>query len=396
MPEQALSDVRVLDLTWHIAGPYCTKLLAGLGAEVVKIERPGGGDPARRTGPFIKDEPHPEMSGLFHHLNTGKKSITLNLKTASGVKLFRELVKDADILAENFRPGVMANFELGYETLEKLNPKLVMTSISNFGSSGPYRDYKMTEIVADAMGGSMYVSGEPDRQPLKQAGSQAQYQAGLNAFVATVAALYYADETGIGQHVESSIMEIMNSIVQYPVIAYLYQETIETRRGNVGMIHPWGIYFCKDGYIGIAATSPLWQHLVDLIDTPEMRDEKISTMLGRILDRDAVDAAMYPWLMDHTREEIYHAGQKKGIPISLVRTPEDLLNAPQYWARGFWGEVDHPEMGRLTCPGAPGLMSETPWQTRRAPLLGEHNEEVYSKLGYTKDDLVKLREEGVI
>ncbi|MDY7033363.1 MAG: CoA transferase [Thermodesulfobacteriota bacterium] len=397
MAEQALSDVKVLDLSWHIAGPYCTKLLAGLGAEVVKIERPGQGDPARSIGPFFNDEPHPEKSGLFHHLNTGKKSITLNLKSSTGKNIFLQLVQEADILVENFSPGVMAGFGLTYEVLEELNPKLVMTSISNFGSSGPYRDYKMTEIVAQALGGLMYITGDLDRVPLKPVGSQAQYQAGLNSFVGTMAAFYGANGTGIGQYVESSIMETMNSILEYSLLEYLYQGRIEVRKGNKGAAHPWGMYFCKDGYIGIAVVGKLWDRLVEWIDTPEIRSESIDSIVKRVFNRDEVDAALYPFFMDHTREEIYHQGQERKIPISLVRSPEDLVNAPQYRARGFWVDIDHPETGTLTYPGAPAIMSETPWQTIRPPLLGEHNEEIYcNRLGYTKEDLVKLKEMSII
>ena len=207
MPEQALSDVKVLDLTWHIAGPYCTKLLAGYGAEVIKVERPGEGDPTRRMGPFFKDDPHPEKSGLFLHLNTNKKGITLNLKSATGKKILKALVSDADILVESFSPRVMPSLGLDYQTLEQINPKLVMVSISNFGQSGPYRDFKASEIVEYAMGGEMYSTGTAGREPLKLGGNVTQYQAGTVAAVATMGALYSAECQEVGQHVDVSIME---------------------------------------------------------------------------------------------------------------------------------------------------------------------------------------------
>jgi len=162
--EQALSDVRVLDLTHYVAGPYCTKLLADYGAEVVKIEKPGEGDGARRMGPFLGDGPHPEKSGLFLHLNTSKKGITLNLKTRTGIEIFKKLVKDVDILVENFEPRVMTSLGMDYETLADINPRLVMTSISNFGQTGPYRDYKATELVISAMGPHMFFEGEHNRE----------------------------------------------------------------------------------------------------------------------------------------------------------------------------------------------------------------------------------------
>jgi len=191
MADQALSGVKVLDLTWYIAGPYCTKLLASSGAEVLKIEKPAEGDPARRIGPFLGDDPHPEKSGLFLYLNTGKRSITLDLKTGAGKGIFKELAREADLVVESFSPGTMARLGLEYETLEKLNPRLVMTSISNFGQNGRYRDYRSAHLVHNAAGGWMYSIGEPHREPLQVGGWVAYYVAGVSAAVATAAALYH-------------------------------------------------------------------------------------------------------------------------------------------------------------------------------------------------------------
>ncbi|MGH8056805.1 MAG: CaiB/BaiF CoA transferase family protein [Candidatus Entotheonellia bacterium] len=186
MAVSALADVTVLDLTHHIAGPYCTKLLADFGAEVMKVERPDGGDPARRYGPFPHDEPHPERSALFLHLNTNKRGITLNLKSSAGREILRALVREVDILVENFTPHVMPKLGLAYAALESLNPRLVMTSISNFGQTGSYRDYKAQDIVMYAMGGAMNQTGVREREPLKMAGNLMQYQAGNMAAAATM------------------------------------------------------------------------------------------------------------------------------------------------------------------------------------------------------------------
>jgi len=169
MINQPLSGVKVLDLSWYISGPYCTKLLADYGADVLKVEMPGEGDPARKLGPFFKDDPHPEKSGLFLYLNTNKKGITLNLKSSWGNDVIKELVKDVDILVESFSPDVMERLGLSYEDLEKINPRLLFTSISNFGQFGPYRDYKASELIIYGMGGAMNESGLPDREPLKKA-----------------------------------------------------------------------------------------------------------------------------------------------------------------------------------------------------------------------------------
>ena len=204
---QPLAGLNVLDLTWHVAGPYATKLMADYGADVLKIERPGGGDPARRYGPFPNDAPHQERSGTFLHLNTNKRSITLNLKTAAAREIVFQLVKEIDIVVESFRPGTMAALGLDYATLKELNPRLVMTSVSNFGQSGPYRDFKGSEIIFYGMGGEMCATGFDDREPIKLGGTVGLYQAGTIAAVATMGALFGARGDDIGQQVDISIFE---------------------------------------------------------------------------------------------------------------------------------------------------------------------------------------------
>ena len=207
MQEQALADVRVLDLTHYISGPYCTKLLADYGADVLKIERPNSGDGSRRMGPFPKDEPDPEKSGLFLHLNTNKKSITLDLKSAETKAIVFRLVETVDIVVESFRPGTMESLGLGYEALKSAKPDIVLTSITNFGQTGPYRDYMLTDAMAYGMGGEMYSTGIADREPVKLAENVVLYQAGAVASVATMGALFASRMQAIGQHVDVSIME---------------------------------------------------------------------------------------------------------------------------------------------------------------------------------------------
>jgi CoA:oxalate CoA-transferase len=201
MPEGALADITVLDLTHHIAGPYCTKLLATYGAEVIKIERPGTGDPARQAGPFPGDIPHLEKSGLFLHLNTNKQSVTINLQHARGQTLVRELVKQVDVVVENFAPRVLPALGLSYADLEPLNPRLVMTSISNFGQTGPYRDWRAQDIVIYAMGGAMNITGLPDREPLRLALNLMAYQGGNVAATATMTGVLGAGRLGTGQYI---------------------------------------------------------------------------------------------------------------------------------------------------------------------------------------------------
>ncbi len=219
MEPQPLNDLRVIDLTHGIAGPYATKLMADFGADVIKVERPDGGDFARTLGPFPQDVPHPEKSGIFLFLNTNKRGVTLDLKTPEGVQALKELVKDADILVESFRPGVMERLGLGYAALEKINPNLVMTSVSNFGQTGPYRDYLGSELVLFAMGNRMHAAGLPDRHPLKLGGNHVQYQAGNAATMATIFAWYAQKYRGMGgQHIDLSIFESQMGSINYRLL----------------------------------------------------------------------------------------------------------------------------------------------------------------------------------
>ena len=274
MVEQALSDVQVLDLTWHIAGPYCTKLFADYGADVIKIEKPGEGDPARRMAPFFKDSPHPEKSGFFLHLNTNKRSITLNLKSSTGKKIFKDLVRDTDILVENFSPHVMPSLGLSYEELEKINPKLVMTSISNFGQTGPYRDYKASDIIEEGMGQAMYVRGLPDREPQKLAANIMGYQGGNVGATASMVAFHVARRKGIGQHVDVSIMECgLTAIDMRPgyLVGYQYTGLVGTREdAAVFGIMPFGVFPTQDGFVEIAVTPAHWPRIVKMLNMPDL------------------------------------------------------------------------------------------------------------------------------
>ena len=249
MFDQALEGVKVLDLTQYIAGPYCTKLMADYGADVIKVERPDGGDPARRLGPFYEDDPHHEKSGLFLYLNTNKRSVTLNLKVTSGLFILHELVKEADILVENYAPGVMDVWGLGYDALSEINPRLVMTSISNFGESGPYRDYKASELVLFGMGGEMHSIGMEGREPLKQGGNVAQYEAGAAAAAVTMGALWAADRDDEGQHLDISIFETQLGGVDRrhaALMAYAYSGRISVQQaGWAGPAFASGTLPCK-------------------------------------------------------------------------------------------------------------------------------------------------------
>ena len=396
MPEQALAGYKVLSLGQYVAGPYCACLLAGWGAEVIKIERPGTGDPARSMGPFFHDEPHPEKSLLFLHLNTGKKSITIDLKSETGKEIFKELVKDTNILVENFAPRVMPSLGLDYETLEKINPGLVMTSISNFGQTGPYRDFRSSEVVAQSLGGLTYMTGDLDRPPLKLGGYQAQYQGGLNGGMAALTALWHQGNTDLGQQIDISIMECIGSINEQLDAQWEYHREIAMREGQrwVGRAC-WGPYECQDGWVTMCLGGRRMRPLGDIVGEPALKNPEYYTNSRPLADE--IDVLLKPALQNITKDEFYHKGQEAGMPTGIVATPKDILESPQLRARNYLVEIDHPAVGKLTYPGAPVIANETPWTPGRAPLLGEHNEEIFTeRLGYSQKDLDKLKTHGVI
>jgi len=402
MTKTILEGVRVVEWAEMAAAPYCAKLLADLGAEVIKIEQPTDGDEARRRGPFLHDTPHQEKSGLFLYLNTNKMGITLNLDTATGRDIFRELIKETDILVEDKSPRRMKELGLDYGILEGINPRLIMTSITPFGQSGPYREYKAYPINSYSGGGlaailSDVLPEEVDR-PLKPWAYLSEYDCGLSAAIATVAALYSRLFIARGQHVDISKQESLITLERVEVCRQANDEgsfsTVVIGK-TVG-----GLHRCQDGYVMIL--TPMdhqWKALAKLMDKPEwVTEEKYKDEFARGEHAAELNEQIGQWVANRTAEEIYHSAQKLGCPIGMVSTVEDLLNSEQLKARGFFAEVDHPEIGRVKFPTAPYRFSKTPWRLKRpAPLLGEHNQQVYcERLGYSGEQMVKLREAGII
>lgn len=401
MGGQAFSDLKVLDCTEGVAGPYCTKLLADFGAEVIKIEKPGEGDVARRMPPFLNDEPHPEKSGTFFYLNTNKKSITLNLRNETGAKIFKELVKEADILIESFTPGIMSELGLSYETLSELNTRLIMTSISNFGQTSPYRHYEATSLTLFGLGGLMYTMrppGKPMNRPVVMGGLQAAYMTGLQSFVATIAALVNSTNTNQGTWIDIAAMECVASNLAYHFGQYSAMGL--NRRTNPYAIqgHPAGYScLCKDGWVSPTAGLGMTPNIALLVERPDLQDTPLfATPSVRMAEPEKFDAVMLPWLKEHDKWQITKEAQQLKVAFTPVLSPEELLEDDQLKAREFFVQADHPVMGKVKYPGAPAKSSETMWQAGRAPLLGEHNKNIYEKLGYTSDEIIRLREEGII
>ena len=397
---KALEGIKVLDLSREISGPYSTKLLAALGAEVIKVEPPGQGDMARQAGPFRNDRVDPETSALFLYLNTGKKGITLDLEKAAGRELLRRLMKGTDVLVENFKPGYLSELGLGYESLREIHPGLVMASITDFGQDGPYRDFKGGRLVGNALSGYMYINGDPDREPLAGGGEQPAYQGGLHAYTGIMAALINRQKTGQGRQVDISIMECMATLHQFTINRYVYSGRVQKRAGNRYLwSHPITVYPCLDGQVSVSAsTEDQAERLLLLIEMPHLlEDTRFGTGFQRLAHAEAFDDLVRPWFLERSKEEIVRLCQDWRIPAAPVNEVSDLLKDVQLKSRGFWVELDHPSAGSCPYAGPPFKMSETPAEYQRPPLLGEHNEEIYlGRLGLSRAELTGLQQEGVI
>jgi len=395
---RVLEDVLVIDLSEQVAGPYCTRLLAGLGAEVIKVERPGVGDVARRAEPLTPVESL-ECGALFQHLNASKKSLTLDLESPKGRDYLGRLTQQAQIVVESFAPGYLDVLGIGYSSLAQGNPGLVMTSISSFGQDGPYRDYAATDLTCVAAGGMLYLCGDPQREPLKIGGLQAEYLGGLNGAIATLAALWDAETSGKGQWIDVSIMESVVSALEGTTVAYSSGGEIRRRQGNRhGQACPTTILPCKDGYVGITfASDEDWNLFASMSNQKELLAPRHARGEDRLRFANEIEEILRMHFMERTREEVFHWAQELRLPFSMVLTPEELLNDPQHRARDFFTAVDHPVLGEVLQVGAPFVMGETPWRVGRAPLLGEHTEEVLrERLSLDEGEMWALRREGII
>lgn len=400
----ALEGISVLDLTHYIAGPYCTRLLAGFGADVLKIEPPAG-ERGRRMAPFFRDEPGTDSSLPFAYLNVGKRSLTLNLKSDEGREILRSLLADTDILVENFAPRVLPSLGLDYNSLRDVAPHLVMVSISNFGQTGPYRDYKATDIVEYALGGLMYIFGAYDREPLKHAFNQAQFKAGTDAASAALMAVYHQRMTGgrdggRGQHVDVSIQEAVASGLRDVVNNYTYTGAIRRRQPN----HSGDLQRLRataDGYLlpnpGLGSGLN-WSSYAEFLDLPELDDERFSTPSARMVNAEELGRILDEYFIRQEKYDVFYESHKRRFIFGVIQSPEEAFNDPQFAHRRFFDNIEHPVMGNLQFPGAPFTLESTPWQgDEPAPSAGQHNAEVLSEhLGFSEVQLAELRSLGVI
>ena len=410
--EGMLSPYRVLDLTDE-KGWMCGKLLGDLGADVIKIEPPGG-DPGRNVGPFYHDDVDPEKSLYWFALNASKRGITLDIEQPEGQDIFKKLVKSADFVTESFHPGDLDRLGLGYTTLEQLNPGVIMVSITPFGQTGPYKDYKGPDIVARSLGGGALQWGDTDRPPVWIGyHPQLHFHAGTEAAAAAMIALFYRSTTGEGQQVDFSLQDLGARGANLFISAWDMLRFNPRRSGQVGQtVQTKGIWPCKDGYIiwrymsGPTArrvSAPLLQWMEDEGMADDfIRDFDWDTFDLRNTTQETIDRLYEPtakFFMQYTKAELLKGAVKYRLMLYPIATTRDILESVQLNAREFWQEVEHPELNNtLTYPGAFVNASETPPGTeRRAPLIGEHNEEIYvQELGISKDKLQKLEQARVI
>ncbi|MFP6814339.1 MAG: CoA transferase [Pseudomonadales bacterium] len=384
-----LNDVTVLDLTQHIAGPYATKLLADFGADVIKIEPPGG-DPSRRLGPFKDGEDSPEKSGTFFYFNTNKRSVVLDLRSDSGRDAFWRLAERADLIVESFCPGELDELEIGWERIHARRADLPLVSISSFGQHSPYRDYRGSELVLYAFGGEMYSTGRMDREPVKMYGTAALVQSGSAAATALMGALFAGRYQRVGQHVDFCIAD-SHLVGVDRRHATVVGEQYSGRKSLRAPASPpagilAGLYRCADGWIDIGGGGARFRNARDFLGHPDwMKDPKWDDLAIQY-DPEAIaefNGHFTDWLAEHGKREIWEAARRARFICGPLFTIDEVYHDPNFGARGLWQPAETAAMGSFRFPGRPFLMSETPWEYRRpAPCLGEHTDEVLGEIGY--------------
>ena len=401
----ALAGLKVVEWAEEVAGPYCGKLLADLGAEVVKVEPPSG-DAARRLGPFPDDRPHPEQSALFAYLNTSKLGVTLNPAKSTGRAIFRQLLQAADVLIDGGRPGRLAEVGLSPPDLLAAQPGLVVVSVSPYGQTGPDSGLPGADLVTYQVSGFGYVTpgnvADPRQEPpLRPPGRQTEFIAGLTAAAATLHALLAREATGQGQHVNVSMQEAVASLafMQVAGTAFLGKSFTRTTSAASGTAWINGLFRCSDGYVyAVMMEERQWRSWLDLLGNPPWADEpRFATGLSRNEHWTELLSLIEEWTATRPKAEVARLAQAHRVPVLPVNTVADVWASEQLAARGFFVDVERPGLGRLRMPAHPYQMSKTPWQVGPAPALGQHNEEILvDRLGYAPADLARLRGAEVI
>ena len=390
-----LEDLYVVDLSRILSGPVCTMQMADMGAQVIKVEPPPSGDDSRQWGPpFIGG-----ISTYFLSVNRNKKSLGLNLKTETGRQILWKLIERADVVIENFRPGVLDKLGFGYDAVAKANPRTVYCSISGFGQTGPYRDRPGYDVIAQGESGMMDLTGYPDGPPAKLGASLADIVAGLYAFNGICLALLARHKTGKGQLVDISLLDGMVSTLTYHALIYLTTGRSPKRAGTRHpSIVPYESFQARDGFVNIAVTNQKqWENFCEVLALPAMaRDERFESMKARLTHYSELRTIIDRVISKMTRAEVMNALSEVGIPAGPINTVGEILEDPHMHAREMVVELTHPEYGPLKTLGIPIKLSDTPGGVENAPpKFGEHNQEVLRAVGYRDDDIALFEKEGV-
>jgi crotonobetainyl-CoA:carnitine CoA-transferase CaiB-like acyl-CoA transferase len=396
----ALAGLRVLDLTNYRA-QLAARLLADMGADVIKVEPPGG-DAARRIGPFLDDLPHRDRSLFFWFYNLNKRSLTLDLDHPRGRDLLLALARSTDVIVESFAPGTLATMGLSWEVMHRENPALVLCSIAPFGQTGPYRDFAADDTVLTALGGMLYVNGFPGHPPVRPLGLQAYHSASYYGAIAIMTALLARDRSAKGSWIDLSMQEATAAAVEHVAGSYFERKIAEPRRGTLHWSRFFRVGKCRDGYI-MHCTLGDWTSLVEWMKGDGKAQDLDQPMYNEVMNRythaEHVFDVLDEWVKDYARDELLERAQLLRLPYATVRPPEALFDDEQLAARGYFVEVEHPELGpKFRYPGAPYLFNGTPWRAhRRPPLTGEHSAEILrDSLGLEFDEIGELAAEGVI
>lgn len=390
----ALDGVRVLDVTQFMAGPFCSTILADLGADVIKIEPPSGDSTRQMVGASGSESPS------FNAVNRGKRSLVVNLKLPDGRQLFKRLAQSSDILIENYRPGVMQAFGLGYDALAAINPRLIYASISGYGQTGPNRTKGGFDLIAQGVSGIMSVTGEPGRPPAKAGIPLTDLGAALFAVTGVLAALHHRTVTGTGQYIDTSLVEAGIALSVWEATEYFSGPGVPAPLGSAHRMNaPYQAIRCADGYITIGAnTDRLFQRLCHVLGHPEWSDSPdFVNNRSRVRNREKLATQIEGVMSQRPRQHWLAALDAADIPCGPINDYSQVFADPQVAARGMALETDHPVLGRLRTLGSPIKMSATPTDaSRRAPLLGEHTNEVLTECGFAADEIEALRRSGVI
>ena len=396
---QALSGIRIIDMTHNQAGPACTQILGFLGAEVIKLEEPRGGDVARTN---MRDKPDSD-SLFFLVLNANKQSLTLNLKTEAGKELFKQVIAKSDVLVENFGPGALDRLGLGYQTLAKVNPRLIYATIKGFGTYGPYSGFKSFEPIAQAMGGAMCVTGFPDNPPTYMWPAIGDSGTGMQMAIGILAALQQRHATGRGQHVEVSMQDAVVNIVRVSLRDHQRFGHPPPRTGNqLGRNVPGTTYPAAPGgpndYVFLYAQPQMWPAVVQVLGQPELaEDARFKTVEARWENRAALDAIVAAWTRQRSKHEVMRLMGEAGVPCGACQDTGEVLADPHLKAREMIVDVDYPQRGTYRTVGCPIKLSDSPVAVSRPPLLGEHTDALLGSLcGVSPEDMKQLRKNGVV